>query len=156
MSKYILSTMTTSVSYGFYHMVGSADPRSGGPVPVERKKITIRGGANLPSDRSGIGEMVQDSEGRPIWTAAGFVTPVSDADYEELKDHKIFKMHLEANLLKVLNTDLSDGNSNHKRVLAASSDMSTTDHLALMNQSRLKQKIKVIEGLSQQGSQFRL
>lgn len=155
MSKYILSTMTSSVSYGFYKMVGEANKTTGGPLPEERRqKITIRGGAGLPSDRSGIGEMVTNGEGRPIWTAAGFVTPVSDEDYEELKEHPIFKKHVEANLVRVLNSEIN--NANHTKIAKEARSMEQTTHLQQMNPSRLKQRVKVTESLSQQGSEFRL
>jgi hypothetical protein len=97
--------------------------------------------------------MTKDHEGRPIWTAAGFVTPVSDQDYVLLQNHHVFKRHLDAGLLKVLNSDIS---SNHGAVIKEASKMEKTEHLALMTSEKLKKKIKVTTSLSQKGSEFRL
>ncbi len=97
--KYILSTMTMSVSYASFTHAGD--------LPVLREKITIKGGANLPSTKSGFGEQTNDEDGIPIWTASGFVTPISDEKYDRLKDHKLFKQHLEKGLVKVINHDIT-------------------------------------------------
>lgn len=99
MSKYILSTMTSSVSYCVYQNVGD--------VPMLKHKVLIRGGASIPSDKSGIGEMTRDSEGKPIWTADGVVTTISDSDYEAIKDNHVFKSHLANGLIKVINHDIT-------------------------------------------------
>lgn len=99
MSKYILSTMSYPVNYTFYNKAGD--------LPVPRKRILIHGGAGMPSDTSGIGDMIRDANGKPIWTAQGFVTTVSDADFEELMGNHVFKSHLEKGLLKVINHDIT-------------------------------------------------
>lgn len=132
MTKYVLSTATNSVSYAFYEMTGD--------LPVIRDKITIKGGAGIPSIRSGFGEMNQDSEGVPMWTADGVVTPVSDARYEMLKDHPIFKKHLDKGLVKVINSDIT---GNHKAVREHARDMTKRDGFAQMTPESLKAHSKV-------------
>ena len=68
MTKYVLSTMTNSVSYAIWGNVGD--------LPVMRQKVTIKGGAGLPSISSGFGEVSKDGEGSPLWTADGVITPI--------------------------------------------------------------------------------
>lgn len=102
MSKYILSTMSYPVNYSFYSKAGD--------LPIPRKRILIHGGAGMPSDTSGFGDMVRDSNGKPLWTAQGVITTISDKDYEELLTNHVFKSHLEKGLLKVLNHDITGSN----------------------------------------------
>lgn len=146
MTQYVLSTMTNSVGYAFY---SRADERS---VPQERKKITIRGGASIASGTSGFGERSEDGEGRPIWTADGIITPVSDSDFEVLKEHALFKKHLAKGHVRVLNRDLS---SNYKDVLKVTRDMNA-DGFRQLNPATHKQKIKVSTLSMNQESQFRV
>lgn len=106
--KYILSVMASPVSYTIYKNV---EP---GSVPPVMKKIRIEGGAGIPSSRRSFGHAAQDvSTGIPLWTPDGVVTAVSDADFALLEAHKVFKKHLEADLVKVLNSDIT---SNHGAV----------------------------------------
>lgn len=146
MTKYVLSTMTNSVGYAFF---SQADGKS---VPQERKKITIRGGASISSSTSGFGERTEDGEGRPIWTADGIITPVSDSDFEILKNHAVFKRHLAKGHVRVLERDLS---SNYKEVLKVTRDM-TADGFRQLNPARHKQQIKVSTARMEQESQFRV
>lgn len=139
MSKYILSTMGTAVSYAFFDYVGSSDSKAG-KLPVIRKKVTIYGGAGMPSLRSGFGEMSHDAEGHPIWTAAGVVTAVSDADYEALKDHALFQKHLDGGYVSVLNSDIT---GNHKAVAKEARKMEKDEGSMQLNKERLKQSVKV-------------
>lgn len=109
MSQYVLSVMTSSVSYTFFHHPTPDNP-------VERAKITIRGGASLPSTKSGFGERTEDHEGTPLWTADGVVTPISEEQYAMLKEHPIFIKHEKAGLVKFVGATLTD---NHKLTPAA-------------------------------------
>ena len=131
MSKYILSTMTNSVAYTYYHTIDG--------LPTPTKKVLIHGGATLPSTVSGVGDRTNDEQGRPIWTAAGVVTPISDEAYEGLKDHHVFKRHMEAGYLQVVNHDISGSNREiDKR--AATMD---ADGMRQLTPGTLKSKVKV-------------
>lgn len=132
MSVFVISTMTNSVSYRFYKNVGD--------LPVVQDSITIRGGAGLPSLKSGFGEMGADGEGAPLWTAEGMVTPLSDARYDILKDHKLFKDHLEGGHVKVVNADLT---GNHAQVKKEIRSMAPRDNFAQLTPATVGQKIKV-------------
>lgn len=130
--KYILSTMTNGVSYGFFDHAGD--------LPVLRQKITIKGGANLPSMSSGFGEQGQDGEGFPIWTAAGVITPIKDEQYDILKDHWLFKKHLASGHVKVLADNII---GNHKAVKEHVRDMAPTDGFAQLNPKTIKNHVNI-------------
>lgn len=137
MTKFVLSTMTNSVSYNTYKFIGDVNSKQGVlPVPVE--KIIIQGGAHLPSFRSGFGEMSRDKEGQPIWVAEGVVTPVSDEKYEILKDHWLFKKHLDGGYVKVLTTDIS---GNHKAVVKEIRTMTKEDGFAQLTPSTVQTRV---------------
>ncbi len=148
MTQYVISTMTNSVNYRIYKTVGDL------PTPV--KSVRIHGGTGLPSLRSGFGEMSRDEEGVPMWTADGIVTPVSDEDYEVLKDHWLFKKHLEGGYVKVLNRDITE---NHKEVKKQVATMERRDEFAQLTPATLGQKLKVTTGGSNKmeaDTQFRI
>ncbi|QOV06232.1 hypothetical protein CPT_Maja_012 [Burkholderia phage Maja] len=151
--KFILSTMTTSVSYPFVDWAGSKEMKNGGPVPILRQKITIRGGAGLRSTRSGFGERSEDYDGHPIWTADGFVTPVSDENYERLKTHPIFVKHEKAGLVRLVDSSYQH---DHGKIAKEARSMSKTENLLPLNAERAKLKAKVKESLQQEGTQFTL
>lgn len=144
MSKYILSTMTASINYCVYQMVGD--------IPTIRRKILVHGGASIPSDKSGIGNMTRDEEGRPIWTADGVVTPVSDSDYDLLKDNHVFQKHLAANLVKVINHDITGS----QREISKLTQHMGEDGFRQLTPSTIKQKIKVTQGSQEGDNEFRL
>ena len=144
MSKYILSTMVHDVAYTFYNQ--NKD------YPAEVGKVLLRGGASIPSETSGLGEMSRDLSGKPIWTAQGVVTTVSDSDYEKLKDHKVFKDHLAGGLVKVINHDITGSNREiEKHAMAMGSDP-----FAQLTPSTLKQRVKVKTGTPETEDDFRL
>lgn len=130
--KFILSTMTNGVSYAMYDHAGD--------LPVIRSKITIKGGANLPSMSSGFGEQGQDGEGHPIWTAAGVITPIKDEQYEALKDHWLFKKHLASGHVKVIDDNII---GNHKAVKEHVRDMEPTDGFAQLNPKTIKKHANI-------------
>jgi hypothetical protein len=144
MSKYILSTMTSPIAYTFYQQTGD--------LPVERHKVLIAGGRGIPSHRSGFGEQSSGENGIPMWTAEGMVTPVSDSDLEQLESHHVFKKHLEQGLVRVLGTDIR---GNHKAVMKEAKTMEE-DGFGQLNNSKLKQKIKVTTEFMKQEDEFRL
>jgi hypothetical protein len=146
MTVFVLSTMTNSVNYRVYRLVGDL------PTPID--SVTIHGGAGIPSIKSGFGDMNADGEGSPMWTAAGVVTPVSDAKYAMLKDHELFKKHLDRGHLKVVNKDITD---NHKEVKKQVATMEQKDGHAQLNDATYKQKVKVtVNSQMQPDTQFRL
>lgn len=138
MSKYILSTMASSVSYTFY---GKAPE---GAIPPIGRKIKIEGGAGLPSINKGFGEMTQDHQGVPMWTPAGVVTPISDEAYDALLNHVVFKKHLDAGLLRVIDHDITQ---NHGAVAKLTQNMAVDD-FAPLNKDTVKSKVKVKTKLS--------
>lgn len=157
MSVSIISKMSQSVSYTFYENVEEETSSVGGKIklgriPAVKKSITVRGGAGLPSSRSGFGEMTEDLEGKPLWTADGIVTTVSDADYELLKTLPIFMKHVGKGLLRVLHKDVS---GNHKLVSKEAQTMTEDPH-SLMTSEKLQQRIKVTVGKLHADDDYRL
>jgi hypothetical protein len=132
MTQYVLSTMTNSISYAFWAKTGD--------VPTIRQKITIKGGAGLPSLRSGFGEMTKDGEGIPIWTADGIVTPISDEQWDVLKDHPIFVKHQTQGFVKVINRDIT---GNHREVQKQIATMEKRDGFAQLNKNTIGDHTKV-------------
>lgn len=130
MSIYILSKMSHGVSYRFYKDVSG--------LPIVTNVVTIHGGADLPSEKSGFGDMMTTEDGRPIWTADGVVTAIPDSAYEYLKDHTLFKKHVENNHLKIVNHDISQ---NYKEIKKLSSDMET-DGRGQLDKKKLQTKVK--------------
>jgi hypothetical protein len=105
MTVYVISTMTNSVSYCRYQKVGD--------LPILQDKVTIRGGAGLPSLKTGFGDQHETPDGIPMWTAEGVVTPISDENFDILKEHWLFKKHTEQGFVRVMKQDIL---GNHKAV----------------------------------------
>ena len=147
MTMYILSTMTNSVSYANWGHAGD--------LPVIRNKVTIKGGTGLPSISSGFGEVSKDGEGTPLWTADGVITPITDAQYELIKDHKLFKQHIEKGHIKVLEKDIT---GNHKAVKSAASNMQRRDGFSQLTPETLKNhvRVKISNREIEQDTQFSL
>lgn len=146
MSKFVLSTMTNSVNYRIYANVGDL------PTPVD--SIIIHGGAGIPSMKSGFGEMAKDSEGMPIWTAEGMVTTLTDERYSVLKDHWLFKKHIDSGHIKVVDHDIR---GNHKAIVRETKSMQARDGFAQLTKETLKQSIKVKANSEMEAdAQFRL
>lgn len=99
--KYVLSTMTSNVAYNTYNYIGDL------PVPDPALKIRIFGGTGIPSNTSGFGIPSKSLDGTPLWTPAGMITPITDEQYERLKDHPIFKKHYDAGFVKFVDHDIS-------------------------------------------------
>lgn len=144
MSKYILSTMTSSVAYTTYDKAGD--------LPVERDKVYIAGGRGIASVRSGFGEQTNNSQGQPMWTAQGMVTPVTDAQLEILEKHPVFIKHQARGLVRILDKDLR---GNHKAVAKEAASMETDD-FAPMTRERLSVKVKVSTAALRQEDEFRI
>lgn len=135
MSVYILSTMTGGVAYTFYD--GVKDLKSGA-LPIARRSIHIAGGKGLPSLNHGIGEQHKDEQGHIMWTPSGVVTTLTDEQFSVLKDHAMFKKHLDAGYLKVVNSDIS---TNHNAIDKISQHMEQRDAAAQLTPDTLKKKI---------------
>lgn len=144
MNVFVLSTMTQSVGYAHWETVDG--------VPIQRSKIMIHGGAGIPSLKSGFGEMTQNAEGQPLWTAEGIVTSITEEQYDVLKEHKVFKQHLSDGLVKVVNKNISD---NHKEVKKHAADMSH-DSFRVLDSKSIKMRIKVTTDVVDKEQQFRL
>lgn len=146
MTQYILSTMANSVRYTTYNRTQPDNPRPIG------KGIFIQGGAGIASERSGFGEMESREDGQPIWTAAGFVTPVTDEQYELLKVHPLFVKHEARGLVRVLSKDIS---KNHGEIQKNAANMAT-DAFAPMDAERLGTRVKVSNKKLDAEQKFRL
>lgn len=131
--KYILSTMTSAVSYCFY-----IEAKDEGSLPTVRKRVTIHGGKGLPSLTSGLGEVSKDDTGSPLWTPNGVITPVSDEAYEELKNHEVFIRHLDKKYIKVVNEDIS---RNNRAIDKEVSSMAEYDKSALLTPATAKERL---------------
>lgn len=129
---YVISTMTGDVSYCFWNTIGG--------VPRIKDKITIRGGAGLPSVKSGFGEMNADGEGTPMWTAAGIVTPLRADRYEKLKDHEVFEKHIASGKISISNRDITD---NHKAVKKIVEGMEQRDSFSQLTPENYKSKVSI-------------
>jgi hypothetical protein len=149
---YILSKMTNSVTYRTYRLVGDAKQKAG-PLPVPNgDEITIRGGADRPSQRIGFGEASNDINGNVIWTPRGVVTKITQDQYDRLKEQYLFKLHMDGGYLAVV--DLSTSES-HKKVARVAEDMEGENKDALLKKETIAQRIKVKtpgvgDGLSQE------
>ncbi len=129
---YVISTMSGDVAYTFYKTIGG--------VPRVKDKITIRGGAGLPSVKSGFGEMNADGEGTPMWTAAGIVTPIRADRFNILKEHWLFKRHVEAGRISISNKDITE---NHRAVKKAVEGMEAHDQFAQLTPQNYKGKVAI-------------
>lgn len=81
MSVNIYSTLSASVEYTFYK---SNDVKELGII---ERKILVEGGAGIAN--------------KVFQTPEGLVTVVSDDDYEHLKNHQVFQMHVKNGFIKV-------------------------------------------------------
>lgn len=132
MSVYVLSTMTGAVAYTFY------DKGPSGGLPIEKKRIYIHGGAHLPSSTRPFGEHSNDDQGRPLWTPQGVTTTLSDAEYAEIKEHPLFKQHMEAGYLKLVESNAAES---HKAVEKAVRQMESADNSAQLTPANAKAKL---------------
>jgi hypothetical protein len=82
MSYYVYSTLTSDMKYTIYKD-RSTD------LPVVERTIFINGGANLADKKN------------PLVTPKGFVTEISDEDYEALKTNAVFQLHVKNNFVVV-------------------------------------------------------
>lgn len=132
--KYILSTMTSNVSYTLYNMIGD--------LPVARKKIRVYGGAGLPSASSGIGDLSRDKDGKPLWTPSGVITSVSDEDAEILEKHPVFKKHYDAGYIKFVQGDISHST----REMDKATNRMNRDGFQQLTKSTINSRVKVSIG----------
>lgn len=139
---YIVSTMTNSVSYRTYRTIGEENPQKGPRIvtPINEETITIRGGANRPSQRLGYGEQSSDVNGNMLWTAKGVVTSITEAQYARLKDHWLFQKHKEKGFVEVLNRDIG---TDHRAIAKVASGMEGVDNQAQLTKETVAQRIKV-------------
>ncbi len=133
--------MTNSVSYRNYRYVGDRNATQNQallPIPVDT--VVIQGGANRPSLKGGFGEQANDLNGNVLWTPRGVVTVLSDEEYDRVKDHWLFKKHMDGGYLVCLDEDIS---GNHKKVAKVAAMMEGQDPGAQLTKDTLAQRIKV-------------
>ncbi len=82
---YVYSTLTNGNEYAEYEP-GGAD------IPVLKKKVEIKGGANVANKKS-------------LITPLGVATRVSDEDLEFLKNHPEFQRHMKAGYISIGKTN---------------------------------------------------
>lgn len=148
-THYVLSTMTASVSYTVYRHPEGKNGKPDLQNPVEVGKVTVRGGASLPSAKSGFGEVTEDHEGSPLWTPSGVVTPISTADYEALQAHPVFLRHQKAGLVKFVGQELM---GNHAKIKSVSRDMDK-DHLRQLDTKTHATRVKVVTASVKQATE---
>lgn len=134
---FILSTLTNGCTYNFYEQLtqdqinSAPKDRLGAPLlPLPRiiKRVKIPGGAGLASADSGFGERSEDLEKRPLWTPSGVVVEIPDADVEALKNHHVFREHMELGYVKFIEKDIRQNHGAIKKAVAA--DMEAKDRFA--------------------------
>lgn len=160
MTKFVVSKMSMSVTYNIYDKSKMSQPANAnsrtighGALPIVKHKITIIGGAGLASHTSGFGEMERGEDGVPMWTAEGVVTPVSDANFEILKENHVFKKHQALGLIKVVNHDVT---GNHKAVKKETASMAQ-DPFAPLTKYDAEKRIKITTGKHREdNTDFRL
>lgn len=141
MTKYVLSTMTNSVSYRNYKYIGDRNATANQSLlPIPADTVLIRGGANRPSQKGGYGDQATDVSGNILWTPRGVVTPLSDEEYERVQKHWLFKRHMDKGFLVVLDEDIS---GNHKKVSKIAATMEGQDPGAQLTKDTVAQRIKV-------------
>jgi len=141
MTKYVLSTMTNSVSYRNYKYIGDANATQNQQLlPIPEDTVIIRGGANRPSLKGGFGEAENDINGNVLWTPRGVVTMLTDEEYARVKEHWLFKKHLAGGYLEVVDEDIS---GNHKKVAKIAANMEGQDPSAQLTKDTIAQRIKV-------------
>lgn len=140
MTVYVLSKMTSPVSYRTYRMIGDVNSKQG-PLPVPNEDaVIIRGRAGLPSQKGGFGESTQDINGNVLWTPQGVVTALTDDEYERVKGHWLFEKHLKGGYLAIVKPDVAE---NHKKVKTIVEDMAGQDPSAQLTKETVGQRIKV-------------
>lgn len=139
MSKFILSTATCDQKFVEYRKGANGSPN----VPL--RSVLIKGGANLPSMKSGFGELTNTDSGQPLWTPRGTVTKVSDEDLELLLAHEGFRTAVKAGFYQV--TDHELGDSHQKVARAVADDMKDADRSAPLNPKTLQGAVKVTTSL---------
>jgi hypothetical protein len=128
---YVVSTMPNAMSYNFHKKIDK--------VPRIIDSITLRGGAGLPSQVSGFGELGQNEANEmPMWTPQGMVTPVRRERFNKLKDHWLFKKHLERGYVAIVNNDITQ---NHGAIKQVVSGMEQENPFTPLNQARFKKLV---------------
>ena len=85
---YVISTLSNDNEYVVYE--------NRDDISIPRKRILIKGGANI-----------QDRKTLQL-SSQGVTTPISEADYEDLKKNPVFNLHLERGFIKIVQTNESD------------------------------------------------
>ena len=101
---YITSTMSTGVKYAVYG-------QSAGGLPIVKKEIEIKGGANVAD--------------KALYTPNGVVTKVSDDELDLLKANPVFQLHVKAGYLKI--SKLSGENTKNLEVKDTSAQLTPED-----------------------------
>jgi hypothetical protein len=131
---YVLSTATCPQKFCEY-----APAVPGAPLrPV--RSVTLRGGANAPSAKSGFGEMTNMDSGQPIWTPSGVSTKVTDEEVKLLLANETFLLCQSKGFYKIVDGDPSDS---HAKIKEIAKDMTARDNSAPLNKETAKTQIKV-------------
>lgn len=142
---YVVSTMTAAVKYAFWKTVDG--------MPFLKDYVVIAGGAGIPSLKSGFGDQAATTDNRPLWTAKGVVTPVPREKFELLREHPVFKKHLKAGRLEIVDHDIT---GNHKAVKKIAAGMENGDKSSLLTPETFKTRVKVSVKTVETETGFRL
>lgn len=132
---YVLSTATCPQKFCEY---SQAVP--GSPHAVVRS-VTIRGGANAPSSKSGFGEMSNLESGQPIWTPSGISTKITEEEKKLLLSNDTFLTGVKAGFYQILEDNPGDSHAKVKKIVDES--MTARDNSAPMTKETAKTQIKV-------------
>ena len=88
MTVYVISTLSSGVDYCFYKTAAN------GSQIIDRT-ISLNGGANVVNYRT-------------LLTPKGIVSSITDEEYELLKEHPVFKIHLQNGFVKVVKKSPAD------------------------------------------------
>lgn len=119
---FIASTLTNANVYNIYAPADKNDMSARSVL----KSIHVKGGANLTNTHN-YGHSSLTADGLPIWTPSGNVTRVTDEELALLKEHPVFKQHLEQGYVKILAKAPSDSGDTLDKV---TSEMTSRDNSA--------------------------
>lgn len=88
MTAYIISTLSSGVDYSFYKTAPNGQD-------IVYKTVSIKGGANVPDKNT-------------LFIPKGVETKITDEEYELLKTHAVFQLHVDKGFIKVIKTSAKD------------------------------------------------
>lgn len=98
---YVYSTLACDTAYAVWQ-------KGGGDLPIMERTILVKGGAGVANDR--------------LITPNGVATEISEADFDVLKENKVFQKHVEGGYIsfdkKKVDADVAAVDMEHRDVSA--------------------------------------